>query len=99
MNELPYKLNHAYHWGEEFTVYVTKKGHCFHRRYCKALSGRGKTVSAVHRYDAIKRGYIACHYCTPNDKIDDWYTKILPASPYAKLNNSPTMSETEKIKI
>lgn len=84
-NGLPYKLNRQYGWGREFNAFVTQKGHCYHRSKCKALKGKGKIRRVIHRYIALEKGYDPCHYCTPINHIDDWYIKMFPNSPYAKI--------------
>ena len=94
---LPYKLNRVYYWGKEFNVFVTQNGHCYHRSYCKALKGKGKVKTVLHRYDAIKKGYDACPHCEPNAKIDSWYIKMFPNSPYSELSEKNQNNAHKKI--
>lgn len=83
---LPYKLNRVYGWGMEYNVYVTQHGHCYHRSKCKALKGKGKIKTLIHRYDALSQGYDVCRYCSPIEGIDDWFVEMFPDSEYAELD-------------
>lgn len=87
-NELPYKLNRVYGWGNEFNVFVTQNGHCYHRNNCKALKGKGKKHILLHRYVALKNHYDRCRFCQPKSYVDEWYIEQLPDSPYAKFSKS-----------
>ncbi len=96
-DSLPFKLNRRYAWGREFNAFITQNGHCYHRSSCKALKGKGKYKKVIHRYEALKRGYDPCHYCTPKNYVDDWYKKMFPNSPYADIpkKNFEQLSITE----
>ena len=85
---LPYKLNRVYGWGREFNSFVTQNGHCYHRSKCKALQGKGKIKTLIHRYDALLQGYDVCRYCSPIEGIDDWFVEMFPDSEYAELGKS-----------
>lgn len=96
-DNLPYKLNRVYGWGKEFNVFVTKGGHCYHRNSCKALKGKGKTHTLLHRYVALEKNYDCCRFCQPKNYVDDWYIEQFPNSIYTEFgkdNNSS--SDTKK---
>lgn len=68
---LPYTNDRVYGWGEEFNVFVTKYGKCYHQSRCNSLTQKNKRL--LHRYTAINKGYKPCPHCKPIDCIDEWY--------------------------